>query len=39
MRSPRVTDIDVEEHVLEDHDMVEPQKPIDSPQEVVTYKR
>ena len=35
----RVTNTDAEEHVPKDHDMVEPQKPIDSPREVVTYKR
>ena len=31
--------IDVEEHDLEDHDMIEPQKPEDSPKEVITYNR
>ena len=35
----RVTDTYVEEHALEDHDMVEPNKPIDSPRQVATYKR
>lgn len=38
-KAPKVTDTDAEEHVLEDHDMVEPQKLVDSPREVVTYKR
>jgi hypothetical protein len=37
--TPRVTITDAQEHVLEDHDMVEPHKPVYSPQEVVAYKR
>ena len=32
--APRVTVRDDEEHDLEDHDMVEPQRPVDPPKEV-----
>ena len=39
LEAPTVTDIDIEEHEAEDHDMAEPQKHEDPPKEVITYKR
>ena len=37
--APRVSETEKEEHVPKNHDMMEPQKPADSPVEVITYKR
>ena len=38
-KAPRATNTDAKEHDLEDHDVIEPQRPEDPPKEVISHKR